>query len=82
MGKIKGWYKVGINSWRNRENENLLLKIKKSTYGGRNFYDIIVISEKTGTTLKRVCDTQNTLGDAKYEVVEYMRKHSKVDYKR
>lgn len=82
MGKIKGWYRAGINSWRNRENENFLLKIKKSTYGGRNFYIVIMISEKTDKTLKRICDTQNTLEDARYEAIEYMKKYSKVDFKR
>ena len=81
MGKIKGWYKVGINAWRNRENENLLLKIRKSTVG-RNFYDVVIISEKTGTAIKRICDTQNTLDDARYEAIEYMRKHSRVEFKR
>ena len=82
MGKIKGWEKSGINSWRNRENENLILEIKRSTYGGINFYGVVVISERTDKTLKRICDTQNTLEDARYEAIEYMRKHSKVKFRR
>ena len=81
MGKIKGWDKVGINSWRNRINENLLLVIQKSTFG-RNFYDVMIISERTGRNLKRICDTQDTLEDARYEAIEYMKKHSEVKFRR
>ena len=56
------------------------------TIAEKTKYRTIPLSEHKGKNkikyANQFCDTQNTLEDARYEAIEYMKKYSKVDFKR